>query len=212
MMSIKPELVLAQQLNMKPVHHVSELAKTFGSRPSAYRALKELMKLGFAQHEQRGYFTLRSSIHQPYDLWPYLLPSLNALKNARCFGKTYDEYDAKRAHKMIQGMITLDYRAYELTKLQNPRTMFIYANDMDDAAGRLKSEGYSEGEKGRVVLMSRIGDFSNEIQRVYLDCLAAGGRYVLGAIAIELLHGEALKIKGVFPIELVNKVEDDLPK
>jgi len=209
---MKPELILVQQLDTKPVYHVSELVETFGSRPSAYRSLRDLTELGFAQHERRGYFTLRSSIHQPYNLWQYLLPSLSALKNARYFGKTYDEYDTKQARKIIQGMITLDYRAYELTKLQNPRTMFIYANSIDSAARRLKSEGYSEGEKGRVALLSRTGDFSNEIQRVYLDCLAAGGRYVLDAIAIELLHGSALKIKGSFPIELVNKVKEDLPK
>ncbi len=55
------------------------------------------------------------------------------------------------------------------------------------------------------------GGFENEVQRVYLDCLAFGGRSTLDAIAIELLQGDQLEVKGEFPTELVLKVREDLP-
>jgi hypothetical protein len=56
-----------------------------------------------------------------------------------------------------------------------------------------------------------IGDFSNEIERVYLDCIAKGGRSIQDAIAIQLLHGDQLTSKGIFPAEYVLKVQEDLP-
>jgi hypothetical protein len=76
----------------------------------------------------------------------------------------------------------------------------------------LKKCNFSEGTKGRVVLLPRIGEFRNEIQRVYLDCIAYGGRSLLDAIAIEILHNEDLdpNIRGTFKTEDVLKVREEL--
>ena len=75
----------------------------------------------------------------------------------------------------------------------------------------MKHEKFSEGRNGRVAILPKIGNFfQNEIQRVYLDCLAAGGRSLLDGVAIELLHSNELEVRGVFPIDLVEKVRDDL--
>ncbi|HVB95936.1 MAG TPA: hypothetical protein VND41_04970 [Nitrososphaerales archaeon] len=52
---------------------------------------------------------------------------------------------------------------------------------------------------------------STSKEKVYLDCLAFGGRSTLDAIAIELLYGDRLSVKGEFPADLVLKVRDDLP-
>ncbi|MEM3671450.1 MAG: hypothetical protein QW767_06890, partial [Thermoprotei archaeon] len=129
------------------------------------------------------------------------------------FGRTYDESDVKYASMLLKGMVTLDYRAYELTQFQTPRNFFIYVEDPDEQVKSLRSAGFSEGSKGRVAVMPKEdGDFENEVQRVYLDCLAFGGRSTLDAIAIELLYGDQLAVRGEFPVDLVLKVRDDLPK
>jgi len=146
-------------------------------------------------------------------LWPYLVPSLQALKKARYFGRAYNESDVHFAQrKFPRAIVTLDYRAYELTKLQKPERLFLYVSDPENAADELMNERFSEGRSGRVAILPKIGNFfQNEIQRVYLDCLAAGGRSLLDAIAIELLHSTSeLEVRGVFPIDLVEKVRDDL--
>ncbi len=212
-MKMEPSLAAVQALGQKPVYHARELFGPAGSRATAYRFIRRLQELGFAaETRRRGYFTVRSSAFQPYQTWPHLLPSLRALKQARYFGRAYDESDVNHARRSLSGMVTLDYRAYELTRFQTPHTFFIYLEDPDRQARSLRSAGFSEGSKGRVaILPTDDADFENEIQRVHLDCLAFGGRSTLDAIAIELLHGGQLSIRGEFPTDLVLKVREDLP-
>jgi len=210
---VPADLAAAQQMDQsKPVHSTIELAATVGSVSTAQRYARKLAELGFVSILGRGRFMVRSSLFQPYSLWPYLVPSLQALKKARYFGRTYNESDVHFAQsKFPRAIATLDYRAYELTKLQKPERLFLYVPDPEDVANELKREKFSEGRSGRVAILPKIGNFfQNEIQRVYLDCLAAGGRSLLDAVAIELLHSNELEVRGVFPIDLVEKVRDDL--
>jgi hypothetical protein len=210
---LEPSLVVVQALRQKPVYRVSEFFGPAGSRATGYRIIRKLQELGFAaKTRRRGYLTVRSSAFQPYPVWPHLLPSLRALKQARYFGRAYDESDVNCARRSLRGMVTLDYRAYELTQFQTPRTFSIYAEDPDQQAQSLRFAGFSEGTKGRVAILPKEGGFGNEIQRVYLDCLAFGGRSALDAVAIELLHGDQLSIRGEFPTDLVLKVREDLPR
>jgi hypothetical protein len=210
---IEPSLAVVQSVGQKPVYHVSEFIGPAGSRATAYRVIRRLQELGLAAETQkRGYFTIRSSAFQPYQTWTHLLPSLLALRQARYFGRAYDESDVNYARRSLSGMVTLDYRAYELTQFQTPRTFFIYVEDPDRQAQSLRSAGFSEGIRGRVAILPKEGGFQNEVQRVYLDCLAFGGRSTLDAIAIELVHGDELSIRGEFPTDLVLKVREDLPR
>lgn len=210
-MEIEPALTIVQTLGKKPVYHISELYEPAGSRPTAYRIMNKLQELGFAEPVRRGYFTLRTSISQSYGIWPHLVPSLRALKQARYFGRTYNESDITFVRKILSGIETLDYRAYELTQLQTPHTFFIYVENPSQVAEELRIRGFSEGRRGRVAILPKEGEFKNELQRVYLDCLAFGGRSILDAIAIDLLYGNQLEIKGEFPVELVEKVREELP-
>ncbi len=211
-MMLKPELAIAQTIGERPVYHVNDLSKTTGSRATAYRILSRLREAGFAEHVREGYFTLRSSLFQPFNLWQNLLPSLQALKQGRFFGLSYNENDVRLARQILKGIVTLDYRAYEITKLQSPHLFSIYVDNHDQAANMLKECKFSEGTKGRVVIIPRIGEFGSEIQRVYLDCIAYGGRSLLDAIAIEILHNEDLdpNIRGTFKTEDVLKVREEL--
>ena len=210
-MKIEPALTAVQALDMKAVYHISELYALVGSRATAYRTMNKLQELGFAEPARRGYFTMRTSIFQPYRIWPHLLPSLRALRQARYFGRAYNESDVTCVRKKLSGIETLDYRAYQLTQLQTPYTFFIYVNKQDQVAEELKKRGFSEGRKGRIAILPKEDEITNEIQRTYLDCLAHGGRGILDAIAIELLYKNQLETKGEFPIELVDKVREDLP-
>ena len=210
-MKVEPALTAVQALDRKAVYHISELYGLVGSRATAYRTMNKLQELGFAEPRRRGYFTIRTSIFQPYQIWPHLIPSLRALRQVRYFGRSYDESDVTCVRKMLSGIETLDYRAYQLTQVQTPHTFFIYVDNPDQVAEELKKRGFSEGRKGRVAILPKEGEFKNEIQIVYLDCLAYGGRSILDAIAIELLYKNQLETKGEFPIELVDKVKEELP-
>ncbi len=209
---IRPELAITQTLEEKPVYHIADLRQVAGSKSSAYRLLEELREVGFASQIKEGYFTIRSGLFQPFYLWSYLLPSLEALKQARYFGISYNENDVRLARRILQGTVTLDYKAYELTRLQEPHTLFLYVEDIEKAATTLRDHKFSEGTRGRVAILPRVGSFQNEIQRTYLDCIAYGGRSTLDAIAIELLHSEMLdpKIRALFRSEDFLKVREEL--
>ncbi len=209
---LRPELTIAQTIGEKPVYHISDLRRVTESRATAYRILGELRAIGFAEQVKEGYFTIHSSLFQPFYLWPYLLPSLQALKRAQYFGLSYNESDVRLARRVLKGTVTLDYRAFELTGLQEPHTLFLYVRDADLAAATLRDHKFSEGLRGRVAIIPRVGSFQHELQRVYLDCIAYGGRSTLDAIAIELLHGEKLdpRIRGAFRSEDVWKVKEEL--
>lgn len=212
-LEVQPSLVAAQRLDQANIiHSTKELAATVGSIPTAQRYVKQLEDLGFLTILGRGRFVVRSSLFQPYSLWPLIIPSLQSLKKARYFGRSYNESDVNFARKKFsEAMVTLDYRCYELTRLQTPEKLFLYVTDQDSAANVLKSENFSEGSRGKIALLPRLGDFfENEIQRVYLDSLAAGGRNLLDAVAIELRYPDKLQIKGLFQVDLVEKVREDL--
>lgn len=208
-------LLFAQKLvaNPKPAYSIKkDAAPVAGSIPTAYRRLNALKAIGIAK-SSRGHFMLNvSAVYQPTYLIERLLPSLESLRKGRRFGRYYNDSDIKFALGGVKHqLVTLDYKAWELSEFQYPMDLYMYVKDIDRAASYLKDNKFREGRKGRVVLLPMIGDFSNEIQRVYLDCIAAGGRSVQDAVAIELLHGDQLGIKGNFPVELVRKVQEDLP-
>lgn len=211
MSKIEPSLLAVQGLGNKPAYHVDELLQIAGSRATAYRIIDRLIELGWAERLNRGYFSLKSSVFQPFWLWPRLVPSLQSLKKTRRFGRAYDESDVRFAQRTVPGALTLDYRAYELTRFQTPHVYYLYVDDVDQTAIQLEENSFSEGRAGRVAIMPRLGSFVNETQRVYLDCLAAGGRNVLDAVAIELTHGDELTVRGAFRADVVAKVKDDLP-
>jgi len=156
LLKMEPSLAVVQALGQKPVYRASELFGPAGSRATAYRFIRRLQELGLAAETQRrGHFTVRSSAFQPYQTLVQLLPSLRALKQARYFGRAYDESDVNYARRSLRGMATLDYRAYELTRFQTPHTFFVYAEDPDQQAKSLRSAGFSEGSKGRVAICRR---------------------------------------------------------
>lgn len=212
--TLQKGLLLASSLEPKVTYSIKhDVVPMTGSEKTAYRRMDELKAIGLAR-VHRGRFTLNRVVRQPFYILKRLLPSLFALKNARHFGRHYNEYDVSRARKAISEgrLFTLDYPAWELTGMQSPRTLYAYSDDVGGDAGRLKGDlGFSEGRKGSVVLLPKVGDFGSPVERLYLDCVARGGRSLMDAIAIELLHPGRISTKCVFPIDYIRKVQEDLP-
>src|SRR5438270_11940503 len=104
-MMLKPELAIARTMGEKPVYHIDELSKITHSRSTAYRILSRLREAGFAVQVREGYFTLRSSLFQPFILWSSLLPSLHALREAGVFGLSYNENDVRLARQILKGIV-----------------------------------------------------------------------------------------------------------
>ena len=211
---IAPGLLFAQGLDPRPVYSIKQHGvKIAGSEKTAYRRIKSLVPLGLATFH-RGQFSIKKeAVSQPLDVVEKMLPSLLALKQARRFGRSYNNADINFVldHKSDPYIITLDFRVWPLTKFQFPNDLYVYVNDIESGTKFLKDSGFSEGERGHVVLLPKIGSFKNEIERVYLDCIANGGRSVLDAVALQLLYPEQISVKGCFPVEVVIKVQEDMP-
>ena len=203
----------AQEFTDRPVYSIkNDAIPLAGSIFTAYRRLHLLESLNLAKLG-RNQFAIKSDVvSQPLSVLKKLLPSLISLKSAKRFGKYYTESDINFAKKNISGQVltTLDYAAWELTEYQTPFDFYVYVNDLDKATHFLKEESrFNEGSNGRVVLLPLIGNFENKMERIYLDCIANGGRSLLDAIAIELQHGDQLITKAHFLIEYVKKVQEE---
>ena len=179
----------AQEFSDRPVYNIKEDAVPLaGSLFTAYRRLHLLESYNLAKLGRNQFEIKTDVVSQPLSVLKKLLPSLIALNNAKRFGKYYTESDVIFARKNIPGQVltTLDYAAWDITKYQTPSNFYVYVNDLDAASEFLKEEsGFSEGSNGRVVLLPLVGDFGNKIERVYLDCVANGGRSSLDAVSIE---------------------------
>jgi hypothetical protein len=210
----KQELALlsAQKLGIKPVYNMNEdfIPSIHKSRRTAYRYRKYLESLGILR-AMRGNFILNTTVVSQSTLFPKLLPSLNALKDGRKFGRRYNQADIEFVEKHIDHhLITLDYKIWELTKYQYPSDLYVYVKDIDKSTNYLKENKFKEGRKGHIIILPMLGEFTNEIQRVYLDCIAKGGRSTRDAIAIELLYGDKLEFRGQFNIEDIKNVQENL--
>lgn len=211
----------AQKFEPKLLHSVNNVIPLSTSKRTAYRNLRTLKDRGFIKKTSRGYFmTNNVAISQPAVIRDKLSSSFEALKSAKRFGKYYNNADINFARNNIKAkLITLDYKAWELTKYQYPSELYMYVEDFDNTISYLKENNFNGGQRrrlnrglgGRIVILPMIGDFSNEIERVYLDCIAKGGRSIQDAIAIELLYGDRLSFKGKFSTESILKVQEDLP-
>ncbi|MGI0022336.1 MAG: hypothetical protein ACRD9Q_05685 [Nitrososphaeraceae archaeon] len=211
---VAPGLLFAQGLDPRPVYSIKQHGvEIAGSEKTAYRRIKSLVPLGLATFNHGQFSIKKEAVSQPLDVIEKMLPSLLALKQARRFGRSYNNADINFVldHKPGSSIITLDFRAWSLTKFQFPNDLYVYVNDIEAGAKFLKDNGFSEGERGHVVLLPKIGSFENEIERVYLDCIANGGRSILDAVALQLLYPEQIAVKGRFPVEVVAKVQEDMP-
>ena len=207
-------MIFAQAFTDQLAYSVKKDAKIqAGSLSTAYGRLRILERFGLAK-VNRDIFEIKSDVvTQPFSIRKKLFESLMALKDARRFGKYYNESDVNFAKKHLpeKSLVTLDYAVWELTGYQTPSEFFMYVKDVEGSANFLVDHGFHEGKNGNVILLPKLGNFDNTTERIYLDCIAKGGRSTLDGIALELLYGDAIQSRGCFPVELVKKVQEDLP-
>jgi len=212
---IERAISFAQAFTGQLVYSIKKDAKKqAGSLPTAYHRLRILEQLGLAKFN-RDIFEIKSNVvTQPFSIRQKLFGSLIALKNARRFGKYYNESDVNFAKKHLPGkfLTTLDYATWEFTRYQTPLEFFIYVDDVEESANYLIENDFNEGKNGNVILLPKLGSFDNIIERIYFDCIAKGGRNTLDGIALEWFYGANIKNKGYFPVEFIKKVQEDLPR
>lgn len=206
-------MVFAQAFTSKLTYSVKKDAKMHaGSLSTAYSRLKILEQFGLAK-VNRDVFTVKSDVvTQPFSIRKRLFESLTALQNARRFGKYYNKSDVNFAKKHLptESLTTLDYAAWKSTQYQTPSKFFVYIKDVEEFANFLIDNNFHEGRNGDVILLPKLGNFDNVLDRIYLDCIARGGRSTLDGIAWELLYGDAIQDRGHFPVEVIKKVQEDL--
>ena len=208
----EPGLRFASKLSPRISYNIKEDAVPIaGSVPTAYRRLNALEHLGLAR-VHHGQFQVNRAARKPIHILEKLIPSLVALKNAKRFGKKYHSSDINfLKNNLPEGsFITLDYRAWDLTKYQYPLDLYVYVNEIEKTLTFLKTQGFSEGTKGHIVLLQKQPDTRNNIEQIYFDCIAKGGRSILDAIAIELKYGDQLSVTDKFNTEAILKVQDDM--
>ncbi len=212
---INRAISFAQAFTGQLVYSIKKDAKKqAGSLPTAYHRLRVLEQIGLAKFN-RDVFEIKSNVvTQPYSIRKKLFGSLIALKNARRFGKYYNEYDVNFAKKYLPSkfLTTLDYATWEFTKYQTPSEFFVYVDNVEESANYLIENGFNEGKNGNVILLPKVGNFDNIIERIYLDSIAKGGRNTLDAIALEWFYGDNIQTRGYFPVNFVKKVQEDLPR
>jgi len=184
-----------------------------GSIPTVYRRLAVLANLGLA-NVYRGQFQINRAARQPVHILKKLVPSLISLKNARRFGRKYNTSDVNFIKKILpkESFITLDYKAWEVTHYQYPMDLYVYVDDIEHTSKFLKDNSFSEGVRGHIVLLQKQSETSNNLEQVYFDCIAKGGRGILDAIALELQHGKNFSVKGRFNLDDILKVQDDMQR
>ena len=191
----------ARLLPRAAIHRLSEASRrACVSDETARRRIKELAEIGLARH-QRGWFTVRhDAVIQPAEVLKSMLPSLRALGSARRFGRYYRETDVNFARKHLPegAFVTLDYPLAELVGYQSAWHYFVCVDDPDAFASFLAGRGFKGGRAGRVVVLPKMGSFKDRIGRLFLDCLADGGRSIGNAIALSMMHGGSLDMQAVF--------------
>lgn len=204
----------AEGLPPRPVYNLKNLEGHFSkSTKTAQRRIKSLVELGLAKYHRGNFQIKREVIAQPLNIFKKIFPSLLALQKAQRLGRSYNVSDINFVLNYLQdsSIVTLDHRAWDLTNYQYPNDLFIYVDDLEETVALLKKEGFSKGNKGHIVLLPKIGSFENEIERIYFDCIAKGGRSVMDAIALQLCYPEQITTRARFPIESIKKVQEDLP-
>ena len=132
---------------------------------------------------------------------------------ARRFGKSYRLSDINFMIKNLpkSAIITLDYSAHKMTNFQSTQDLYVYIDDVEKTVQFLKNNNFREGTKGSIVILPKIGSFENLTERIFLDCIAKGGRSTMDAIAIQLKYANEITTTARFTTDMILKVQEDLP-
>lgn len=208
-LNVYSAVTLFQRVKPEMIINTQSLVKVAGSKPTLSRALRVLENHGFVRGRVKGWVAFIDALWQPMYIIESILPSLKAFMRAEPVRLS------KTALRFREDFLsTLDWKAWELTGYQTPKTLYIYADSAEEVTSRLWSTNQRKTSDNMseepIFVLPKIGEFHNPVERTYLDCVARGGRSWLDAVAIELLYPNKLRVRASFPVELVAKVLEDL--
>ena len=181
-------------------HRIRDMPSVAGvSEATARRRVDELAGMGLAVRRKGAFTVHHDAICQPIEVLDAMRPSLLALGRARRFGCGGGSTGIALARRRLPpgSFVTLDYPLARLTGYGPARDYCACVDDPDAYASLLERGGLREDGAGRVVVMPKLGRFDNKRVRLFLDCLAAGGRWYGGAIALCVIYGDTLPLKAV---------------
>ena len=182
-------------------HRIRDMPSAAGvSEATARRRVDELAEMGLARRRNGAFTVNHDAICQPIEVLDAMRPSLLALGRARRFGRGgRGGAGIALARRLLPpgSFVTLDYPLSRLTGYGPPRDYCACVDDPGAYASLLGEGGLREDEAGRVVVMPKLGVFGDKRERLFLDCLAAGGRWYGGAIALSVLYGGPMAARAV---------------
>ena len=207
-------IAFARLLPRSPVHNFRDMPSVAGvSEATARRRVDELAKVGLAKR-RNGWFEVRvDAIFHPIDVLKAMRPSLLAHVGAKRFARRRNGSDITfaRRHLPPGSFVTLDYPLTRLTGYQTAWDYYVYVDNQDAFASLLEENGFREDDDGRVVVMPKIGKFDDKKVRLFLDCLADGGRGYCDAIALLMLHINPSPARAALSTNEINDVLRNLP-
>ena len=203
-------IAFARLLPRSMIHRIRDMPSAAGvSEATARRRVDELAEMGLADH-WNGCFTVRhDAVRYSIEVLEAMRPSLLALGRARRFNRRKSDADVAfaRRHLPPGSFVTLDYPLARLTGYQSAWWYYACVDDPRAFASFLESNGFREDRMGRVVVVPKIGAFNDEKARLFLDCLADGGRSYCDAIALLVSKIDAPPAGAAF---IANDVHDVL--
>ena len=183
------------------------------SEATARSMVDELAKVGLAERWSDSFAVRHDAVCHPIEVLKAIRPSLLALARAKRFARRRNGSDLTfaRRHLPPGSFVTLDYPLARLTDYQTAWNYYVCVDDPDAFASLLGDNGFQEDKLGRVVVVPKIGRFDNKKERLFLDCLADGGRGYCDAIALLMLRLRASPVRAAFTTNEMNDVLRHLP-
>ena len=207
-------IAFARLLPRRLVHIFRDMPSVAGvSEATARRRVDELVEMGLAERRNDSFMVRHDAVCHPIEALNTIRSSLFARMRARCFARRRNDSDITfvRRHLPPGSFITLDYPLARLTGYQTAWDYHVCVDDPDALASLLEENGFREDDLGRVVIMPKIGQFDNKKGRLFLDCLAEGGRGYYDGMALLMLHADSPPASAAFDANDMNDVLRNLP-
>ena len=202
---IKP-MAFAFSLPRAPSYRFRDMPSILGvSEATARRRVDALVEMGLAERRNGSFMVRHDAACQPIEILDAMYPSLLALGCARRFAGPNGRAGITLARRLRPpgSFVTLDYPLARLTGYRPARDYCVCVDDPDAFASLLEENGFREDDLGRVVVMPKLGRFDRARERLFLDCIAAGGKRCAGAVELYILYGDKLPQRAVLDADSI---------
>ena len=140
----------------------------------------------------------------------YLRPSIRALE--RRVGFKGDPDHTAELIRPKTALSTCGRGAYELLKWDPSKLdLYVYVDDIRKVASEITQNGCKKGDTASIYLMQKEEELKNPFERVYMDCIAKGGRDLIAAAYLEIHFPKKIG-NPLLSREFVKEVRETSPK